>query len=129
MAIYELHIGTWKRNAQGDFLNYRELASELIPYILDRGFTHIEILPITEHPLDESWGYQTTGYFAPTSRYGNADDLKYFIAKCAENKVGLILDWIPGHFCVDEHALALFNGTPLYEEERLERAPIQIGEH
>ena len=121
MAIYELHIGTWKRNAQGDFLNYRELASELIPYILDRGFTHIEILPITEHPLDESWGYQTTGYFAPTSRYGNADDLKYFIAKCAENKVGLILDWIPGHFCVDEHALALFNGTPLYEEERLER--------
>ncbi|MGH2319015.1 1,4-alpha-glucan branching protein GlgB [Planococcus sp. SE5232] len=121
MAIYELHIGTWKRNAQGGFLNYRELASELIPYILDMGFTHIEILPITEHPLDESWGYQTTGYFAPTSRYGNADDLKYFIAKCAENKVGLILDWIPGHFCVDEHALALFNGTPLYEEERLER--------
>ena len=121
MAIYELHIGTWKRNAQGEFLNYRELASELIPYILDMGFTHIEILPVTEHPLDESWGYQTTGYFAPTSRYGTADDLKYFIAKCAENKIGLILDWIPGHFCVDEHALALFNGSPLYEEERLER--------
>lgn len=121
MAIYELHIGTWKRTAQGGFLNYRELASELIPYILEMGFTHIEILPITEHPLDESWGYQTTGYFAPTSRYGTADDLKYFIAKCAENKIGLILDWIPGHFCVDEHALALFNGGPLYEEERLER--------
>lgn len=121
MAIYELHIGTWKRNAQGGFLNYRELASQLIPYILDMGFTHIEILPITEHPLDESWGYQTTGYFAPTSRYGTADDLKYFIAKCAENKVGLILDWVPGHFCVDEHALALFNGSPLYEEEREER--------
>ena len=121
MAIYELHIGTWKRNAQGGFLNYRELASELIPYILDMGFTHIEILPITEHPLDESWGYQTTGYFAPTSRYGTADDLKYFIAECAENKIGLILDWVPGHFCVDEHALALFNGSPLYEEEREER--------
>ena len=121
MAIYELHIGTWKRNAQGNFLNYRELASELIPYILEMGFTHIEILPITEHPLDESWGYQTTGYFAPTSRYGTADDLKYFIAKCAESKIGLILDWIPGHFCVDEHALALFNGSPLYEDERQER--------
>ncbi|TWT04339.1 1,4-alpha-glucan branching protein GlgB [Planococcus sp. CPCC 101016] len=121
MAIYEVHIGTWKRNAQGGFLNYRELASELIPYILDMGFTHIEILPITEHPLDESWGYQTTGYFAPTSRYGTADDLKYFIAKCAEHKVGLILDWIPGHFCVDEHAMVMFNGTPLYEDEREER--------
>ncbi|WP_142827456.1 1,4-alpha-glucan branching protein GlgB [Planococcus soli] len=121
MAIYELHIGTWKRNAEGGFLNYRELASKLIPYVLDMGFTHIEILPITEHPLDESWGYQTTGYFAPTSRYGTADDLKYFIAQCAENKIGLILDWVPGHFCVDEHALALFNGSPLYEDEREER--------
>ncbi|ANU24484.1 1,4-alpha-glucan branching protein GlgB [Planococcus donghaensis] len=121
MAIYELHIGTWKRNAQGDFLNYRELASELIPYVLEMGFTHIEILPITEHPLDESWGYQTTGYFAPTSRYGTSDDLKYFIAQCAENKVGLILDWIPGHFCADEHALALFNGNYLYESEIEER--------
>ncbi|MBT2570686.1 1,4-alpha-glucan branching protein GlgB [Planococcus sp. ISL-110] len=121
MVIYELHIGTWKRNAQGDFLNYRELASILIPYILDRGFTHIEILPITEHPLDESWGYQTTGYFAPTSRYGTADDLKYFISQCAENKVGLIMDWVPGHFCVDEHSLALFNGSTLYEEHREER--------
>lgn len=121
MAIYELHIGTWKRNAQGGFLNYRELASELIPYILDMGFTHIEIMPITEHPLDESWGYQTTGYFAPTSRYGTADDLKYFISQCAEHKIGLILDWIPGHFCVDEHSLVLFNGSPLYEDEREER--------
>lgn len=121
MAIYELHIGTWKRNAQGDFLSYRELATKLIPYVLEMGFTHIEILPITEHPLDESWGYQTTGYFAPTSRYGTSDDLKYFIAQCAENKIGLILDWIPGHFCVDEHALARFNGNYLYESELEER--------
>ena len=121
MAIYELHIGTWKRNRKGEFLTYRELAGELLPYIHEQGFTHIEILPITEHPLDESWGYQTTGYFAPTSRYGTADDLKYFIAKCAEEGIGLFLDWVPGHFCVNDHALARFNGTYLYEEPRPDR--------
>ncbi|WKA58874.1 1,4-alpha-glucan branching protein GlgB [Planococcus shenhongbingii] len=121
MAIYEVHIGTWKRNKEGGFLTYRELAAELIPYVKKQGFTHIELLPITEHPLDESWGYQTTGFFAPTSRYGTADDLKYFIAKCAENSIGLISDWVPGHFCVDTHALASFNGTDLYEEKRPER--------
>lgn len=121
MAIYELHIGTWKRNKQGDFLNYRELAEELVPYVKNIGFTHIEIMPITEHPLDESWGYQATGYFAPTIRYGSADDLKYFISVCAENGIGLFLDWIPGHFCSDAFALALFNGKPLYEEAREER--------
>jgi 1,4-alpha-glucan branching enzyme len=121
MAIYELHIGTWKRKKDGQFLTYRELAEELIPYVKRQGFTHIEVMPITEHPLDESWGYQTTGYFAPTSRYGTGDDLKYFIQKCAESGIGLFLDWVPGHFCVDTHALALFNGTPLYEEARLER--------
>ena len=121
MAIYELHIGTWKRNKEGDFLSYRELAAELIPYVKEMGFTHIEILPITEHPLDESWGYQATGYFAPTVRYGTADDLKYFIGKCAENGIGLFLDWIPGHFCGDDFALKMFNGTPLYEESREER--------
>lgn len=121
MAIYELHIGTWKRNEQGAFLNYRELAHELIPYVKNMGFTHIEILPITEHPLDESWGYQTTGYFAPTSRYGTADDLKYFVSACAEQGIGLFLDWVPGHFCSDAFALSLFNGKPLYEESREER--------
>ncbi len=121
MAIYELHIGTWKRNESGEFLNYRELADVLIPYVKNLGFTHIEILPITEHPLDESWGYQATGYFAPTIRYGTADDLKYFVSVCAENGLGLFLDWIPGHFCSDAFALSLFNGTPLYEESRQER--------
>lgn len=121
MAIYELHIGTWKRNKQGEFLSYRELAHELVPYVKNMGFTHIEILPITEHPLDESWGYQTTGYFAPTSRYGTADDLKYFVSACAEQGIGLFLDWVPGHFCSDAFALSLFNGKPLYEESRLER--------
>ncbi|RLQ90894.1 1,4-alpha-glucan branching protein GlgB [Planomicrobium sp. Y74] len=121
MAIYELHIGTWKRNEQGGFLTYRELADELVPYVKNLGFTHIEILPITEHPLDESWGYQATGYFAPTIRYGTADDLKYFVSVCAENGIGLFLDWIPGHFCSDAFALSLFNGKPLYEESREER--------
>lgn len=118
MAIYELHIGTWKRNKNGEFLTYRELAELLIPYVKKQGFTHIEVLPITEHPLDESWGYQTTGYFAPTSRYGTAADLKYFIEKCAMNGIGLFLDWVPGHFCQDLHGLALFNGQPLYEDSR-----------
>lgn len=118
MAIYELHIGTWKKAKDGKFLTYRELAGELIPYIKRQGFTHIEILPITEHPLDESWGYQTTGYFAPTSRYGSGDDLKFFVSKCAENGVGLFLDWVPGHFCQDIHGLALFNGSALYEDSR-----------
>lgn len=121
MAIYELHVGTWKRNEQGGFLTYRELADELVPYVKSMGFTHIEILPITEHPLDESWGYQATGYFAPTIRYGTADDLKYFVSVCAQNEIGLFLDWIPGHFCSDDFALSLFNGTPLYEESREER--------
>ncbi|MFD1032693.1 1,4-alpha-glucan branching protein GlgB [Metaplanococcus flavidus] len=121
MAIYELHIGTWKRNKQGAFMNYRELAHELVPYVKSMGFTHIEIMPITEHPLDESWGYQATGYFAPTIRYGTADDLKYFVSACTENGIGLFLDWIPGHFCSDAFALSLFNGKPLYEESRADR--------
>lgn len=121
LAIYELHMGTWKRAADGSFLTYREIAAELIPYVKNQGFTHIEMLPITEHPLDESWGYQTTGYFAPTSRYGTAEDLKYFIGECAKYGIGLFLDWVPGHFCQDFHALALFNGTPLYEDRRKER--------
>ncbi|MBT2581441.1 1,4-alpha-glucan branching protein GlgB [Planococcus sp. ISL-109] len=121
MAIYEVHIGTWKRNKDGGFLTYRELADKLIPYVLYMGFTHIEILPITEHPLDESWGYQTTGFFSPTGRYGTADDLRYFVTACTEHGIGLILDWVPGHFCVDMHGLASFNGQMLYEEAREER--------
>ncbi|HVW63400.1 MAG TPA: 1,4-alpha-glucan branching protein GlgB [Nitrosospira sp.] len=117
LNIYELHPGSWKRHADGRFYNYRELASHLIPYVLEMGFTHIELLPISEHPLDESWGYQTTGYFAPTSRYGSPDDLRFLIDACHQADIGLILDWVPAHFPKDSFALSRFDGTALYEHE------------
>jgi 1,4-alpha-glucan branching enzyme len=92
MSTYEVHLGSWKRDAQGNFLNYRDLAHELVDYVTYMGFTHIELLPITEHPLDASWGYQTTGYFAPTSRHGSSDDFRYFIDYCHQHNIGIILD-------------------------------------
>ena len=115
--IYEVHLGSWRRvPEQGDrFLTYAELADQLIPYVVELGFTHIELLPITEHPFDLSWGYQTTGWFAPTSRFGDPDDLRTFIDAAHRAGIGVILDWIPGHFPTDAHALGLFDGTPLYE--------------
>jgi len=117
VSVYEVHPGSWQLHGSGRWLGYRELAHQLVPYVQELGFTHIELMPITEHPLDESWGYQTTGYYAPTSRYGTPDDFRYFVNYCHEHHIGVILDWVPGHFPKDEHALAQFDGSALYEHE------------
>ena len=123
MSIYELHLGSWMRD-DGHFVGYRDLARRLVPYVNNLGFTHIELLPITEHPLDASWGYQTTGYFAPTSRFGTPDDFRWFVDHLHQNGIGVLLDWVPAHFPRDHFALARFDGTPLYEHEDPRR-----GEH
>jgi len=115
MSIYEVHAGSWRRRPGGGFLTWGEIADRLIPYVQELGFTHVELLPITEHPLDESWGYQTTGYFAPTSRHGSADDLRRFVDRCHAAGIGVLLDWVPAHFPRDAHGLASFDGTALYE--------------
>ncbi len=113
-VIYEVHLGSWRKKPNGDFLTYKELASELIPYVIEHGFTHIEILPLVEHPLDASWGYQGTGYFSVTSRYGTPDEFRYFVDQCHQNGIGVILDWVPGHYCKDAHGLYRFDGTHIY---------------
>ncbi len=115
--VYEVHLGSWQRVDEEDnrWLTYRELAERLIPYVQDLGFTHIELLPVTEHPFDGSWGYQTIGYYAPTSRFGSPDDLKYFIDACHQAGLGVIIDWVPAHFPKDAHGLAYFDGSHLYE--------------
>ena len=122
MVIYEVHAGSWQRNSDGSFLTYRQLAERLVPYAASMGFTHIEFLPLAEHPLDESWGYQATGYYAATSRYGGPADLMYLIDCCHQQGIGVIMDWVPGHFCKDDHGLRQFDGTPLYEHWQRHRA-------
>ena len=121
LAVYEVHLGSWQRNEYGDYLNYQELAPRLVAYVTSLGFTHIELMPITEHPLDASWGYQTTGYFAPTSRHGDLNDFRWFVNYCHQAGIGVILDWVPGHFPKDAHGLARFDGTYLYEHEDPDR--------
>ncbi|PSJ18753.1 1,4-alpha-glucan branching protein GlgB [Nitrosomonas supralitoralis] len=117
LNIFEIHAGSWKRHPDGRFYSYRELATHLLPYVQEMGYTHIELMPVSEHPLDESWGYQTTGYFAVTSRYGSPDDFRFFVDTCHQAGIGVILDWVPAHFPQDTFALARFDGTALYEHE------------
>jgi 1,4-alpha-glucan branching enzyme len=117
MSVYEMHLGSWMRHPDRSFYSYRELAERLVPYLVELGYTHVEFLPVMEHPLDESWGYQCTGFFAPSSRFGSADDLRFLIDSLHQAGIGVILDWVPGHFPADDWALAHYDGTALYEHE------------
>ncbi len=124
VSIYEVHLESWLRGPHNEWMSYRELATSLVQYVKDLGYTHIELLPIMEHPFSGSWGYQVTGYFAPTARFGPPQDFMYFVDQCHQNGIGVIVDWVPAHFPKDAHGLAYFDGTALYEH-----ADPRLGEH
>jgi len=117
ISIYEVHLGSWQRTPQGDYLNYRELAGQLVPYVVEMGFTHLQLMPVSEYPFDGSWGYQPVGLFAPTARFGSPEDFQYFVDCCHQANIGLLIDWVPGHFPNDAHGLATFDGSHLYEHQ------------
>ena len=119
MSIYEVHLGSWRRG-----LTYRELADELTAYVVEAGFTHVEFMPVAEHPYEPSWGYHVTSYFAPSARFGSPDDLRFLIDRLHQAGIGVIIDWVPAHFATDEWALVRFDGTALYEHPDPQR-----GEH
>mgnify|MGYP006280193221 CR=1 FL=1 len=124
LSIYEVHLGSWRRGAHGELLSYRDIAEQLVDYVTDLGFTHVELLPVTEHPFDGSWGYQPIGMFAPTQRFGDPDDFRHLVDALHQAGIGVIVDWVPAHFPRDEHGLRRFDGTALYEHEDPRR-----GEH